>query len=81
MAYQSKWTEVRKNKFYPQTCPPVTLNNKPIPQADSAKYLGIHLDKRMLWKTPYLEQEETIKTYTTQIILANRAKLKTLTKL
>lgn len=32
-------------------CPPVTLNNKPIPQADSAKYLGMHLDKRMTWKT------------------------------
>lgn len=33
------------------TCPPVTLNNKQIPQSDSAKYLGIHLDKKLTWKT------------------------------
>lgn len=31
-------------------CNPVTINNKPIPRADEAKYLGIHLDKRLTWK-------------------------------
>lgn len=30
--------------------PPVTLNGKPIPQSDVAKYLGLHLDKRLTWK-------------------------------
>lgn len=34
-----------------ETCPPVTLNNRVIPQAETAKYLGIHLDQRLTWKT------------------------------
>lgn len=34
-----------------ETCPPVKLNNKEIPQAETAKYLGIHLDRRLTWKT------------------------------
>lgn len=33
-----------------ETCPPVTLNSKPIPQADDTKYLGMHLDRRLTWK-------------------------------
>lgn len=32
------------------TCPPVYLNNHQIPQADSAKYLGLHLDRRLTWR-------------------------------
>ena len=32
------------------TCPVVFLNNKPIPQSNTAKYLGIHLDRRLTWK-------------------------------
>lgn len=34
-----------------ETCPPVRLNNEEIPQAETAKYLGIHLDRRMTWKS------------------------------
>ena len=34
-----------------ETCPPITLNSQPIPQSEEAKYLGIHLDKRLTWKT------------------------------
>lgn len=33
-----------------QTCPPVSLNNKEIPQANEAKYLGMHLDRRLTWR-------------------------------
>ena len=33
-----------------QTCPPVLLNSTPIPQSDSAKYLGLHLDRRLTWQ-------------------------------
>lgn len=33
-----------------QTCPPVKLYDEPIPQADEAKYLGIHLDRRLTWR-------------------------------
>ena len=33
-----------------ETCPPVYLNGKPIPQCDKVKYLGMHLDRRLTWK-------------------------------
>lgn len=33
-----------------ETCPAVTLNNQQIPQTEEAKYLGIHLDRRLTWK-------------------------------
>ena len=33
-----------------QTCPPVTLNGVQLQQSDCAKYLGIHLDKRLTWQ-------------------------------
>lgn len=32
------------------SCPPVQLNNQELPQADEAKYLGIHLDRRLTWR-------------------------------
>ena len=32
-------------------CPPVTMNGQELPQAESAKYLGMHLDRRLTWKT------------------------------
>jgi hypothetical protein len=30
-------------------CPPVQLNNKPLPQPADVKYLGIHLDRKLTW--------------------------------
>lgn len=33
------------------TCPPVFMNNTQIPQTDTTKYLGIHLDRRLNWRT------------------------------
>lgn len=32
------------------TCPPVKLNNKSIPQSNDVRYLGIHLDRRLTWQ-------------------------------
>lgn len=32
-------------------CPAVQLNNTKLPQKESAKYLGLHLDRRLTWKT------------------------------
>jgi transposase len=32
------------------TCPPVNLNNKPLPQTEDVKYLGLQLERRMTWK-------------------------------
>lgn len=33
-----------------ENCPPISLNNSEIPQADHVRYLGIHLDKRLVWR-------------------------------
>lgn len=33
------------------TCPVISLNNKNIPQTNEVKYLGIHLDRRLTWRT------------------------------
>lgn len=33
-----------------ETCPPVLLNGHPLPQSEDAKYLGMHLDRRLTWK-------------------------------
>jgi len=33
-----------------KTCPPIILNSLKIPQAEDAKYLGLHLDCRLNWK-------------------------------
>jgi len=30
--------------------PPVQLNNIHLPQTDSVKYLGIHLDRKLTWR-------------------------------
>jgi hypothetical protein len=32
-------------------CPPVYLNGRPIPQNNAVKYLGLHLDRRLTWRT------------------------------
>jgi len=32
-------------------CPPLTLNNVPIPVTTEVKYLGLHLDQRLTWHT------------------------------
>jgi len=33
-----------------EPCPAVTLNAQHIPQRETAKYLGIHLDRRLTWQ-------------------------------
>ena len=48
------------------TCPAVFINEQPIPQNDKAKYLGIHLDRRLTWK-------EHIWTKRKQLILKIRS--------
>ncbi|KAJ8710369.1 hypothetical protein PYW07_009735 [Mythimna separata] len=48
-ANQSKSVHVTFTVRRP-TCPPVRLYNEEIPQAEDAKYLGVHLDRRLTWK-------------------------------
>ena len=33
-----------------ETCPAVTLNGRHIPQEETAKYLGLHLERRLTWQ-------------------------------
>ncbi|GBP60527.1 RNA-directed DNA polymerase from mobile element jockey [Eumeta japonica] len=33
-----------------ETCPPIKLHNEEIPQSEDAKYLGMHLDRRLTWR-------------------------------
>ena len=33
-----------------ENCPPVYMYNKPIPQSEHVKYLGMHLDRRFTWR-------------------------------
>jgi len=33
-----------------EICPAVTLNGQHIPQEDTAKYVGLHLDRRLTWQ-------------------------------
>lgn len=34
-----------------QICPPVSLNNTQLPQVSEVKYLGMHIDKRLTWRS------------------------------
>ena len=45
-------------------CPEIRLNNNPIPQSDCVKYLGMHIDRRLTWKThiKMKKQQLNIKT-------------------
>jgi len=53
-----------------ETYPSVILNGQRIPQADDAKYLGLHLDRK-LWKK-YIYQAQTTWITTGENVLAIR---------
>jgi len=39
-----------------EDCPPVYLNGRPFPQNDTVKYLGLHLDRRLTWRTHFMQK-------------------------
>lgn len=41
-------------------CPPVYLNNVQIPQADGARYLGLHLDSKLTWKKHIMNKRKEL---------------------
>lgn len=43
-----------------ETCPQIKLNDVPIPQSDNAKYLGMHLDRRLTWKSHILTKRKSL---------------------
>ena len=54
MAYENKWNQIGPSHlhFKKEHVPPVQLNNNHLPQTDSVKYLGIHLDRKLTWRNP-----------------------------
>ena len=45
-----------------QTCPQVTINDIPIPNKKSVRYLGIILDKRMTWKRHIVDKPKQLES-------------------
>ncbi|KAH8315915.1 hypothetical protein KR074_001820, partial [Drosophila pseudoananassae] len=41
-----------------QDCPPLTLNNTVVPIANVVTYLGVHLDRRLTWRS-HIETKRT----------------------
>ena len=44
-----------------QSCPQVTINNIPIPNKDTVRYLGMILDRRMTWKRHIVDKCKQLK--------------------
>jgi hypothetical protein len=42
------------------TCPPVHINDVQLPQSDDAKYLGLHLDRRLTWHKHILTKRKQL---------------------
>jgi hypothetical protein len=57
-ANENKSTHVTSLKI--ETCPAVTLNGQHIPQEETAKYLGLHLDRRLALQNTYLPKENSL---------------------
>lgn len=49
------------------TCPPVTLNSTTLPQEESAKYLGLHLDRRLTWQKHIHNKSKQLRTKFTKL--------------
>ena len=45
-----------------QSCPQVTINNIPIPNKDTVRYLGMILDRRMTWKRHIADKSKQLKS-------------------
>ncbi|KAH8335008.1 hypothetical protein KR067_003611, partial [Drosophila pandora] len=51
-------TSTRTFTLNRQNCPPLTLNNTLLPQANEVTYLGVHLDRRLTWSR-HIEAKRT----------------------
>jgi hypothetical protein len=77
-AKENKSTHVNFS-FNPETCPAVTLNGQHIPQGETAKYLGIHLDRRLTWQK-HIYQKKTAWIETPPHVLDHRKKVEAVTR-
>ena len=64
-------------------CPPVILNDLQLPQADEAKYLGIHLDRRLTWRKHIFRKRKQLGLKLRQLywIIGRRSQLSVQSKL
>jgi hypothetical protein len=51
----------------PTECPPVMLNDEPIPTKNEVKYLGVHLDRRLTWKAHIKAKKQQLNIKTKQM--------------
>ena len=60
-----------------QECPSVSLNNIEIRQSNTAKYLGVHLDKKLTWKNHIFSKRKalTLQSRKFYSLLNNRSSL------
>lgn len=60
-----------------ENCPPVTLYNKELPEADDVKYLGMHLDRRLTWRKHIETKRKELNFKTSKIywLLGPKSKL------
>ena len=62
MAYEGKWNKASPIYFTlkKNTCPPVQLNDKQLTQTEEAKYLGIHLYRKLTWRKHILTKRKQL---------------------
>jgi hypothetical protein len=48
-------------------CPPVMLNDEPIPMKNEVKYLGLHLERRLTWKAHIKAKKQQLNIKTKQM--------------
>lgn len=65
------------------TCPTVHLNNQPLPQTEDAKYLGVHIDRRLTWKKHIFAKRKQLGLKYSKLywLIGPRSKLSTENKL
>jgi hypothetical protein len=59
------------------SCPPVTINNTQLPEVSAVKYLGIHLDSKLNWRTHIWTKRQQLNLKTNQMnwLLGTNSKL------
>jgi hypothetical protein len=59
------------------SCPQVTINNSIIPTKTEIKYLGLHLDQKLTWKTHIRMKRQQVRLKARQMnwLIGNRSQL------
>lgn len=59
-------------------CPPVTLNDHPLPRVSEVKYLGLHFDRRLTWANHIRKKKKRTGHKTSANVLAPGQKVQTI---